>query len=90
MKYIKHNVEGYNVKFKIEIQSTNFRNYDYEYILQIKYKYKPKQIFSYYIYLERVYDLDEYRTLTDKELIDKVTPYLVKDIKRRESYLRQI
>ena len=88
MKYIKQNIEGYNVKFKIIIGSVDFR--DYEYVLQIKYKYKSKQIFSYFIYLERVSNLNEYKTLTDKRLIDKVTPYIIKDIKRRESYLREI
>ena len=64
--------------------------YNYYNNIQIKYKYKSKQIFSYFIYLERVSNLNEYKTLTDKRLIDKVTPYIIKDIKRRKSYLREI
>jgi hypothetical protein len=39
---------------------------------------------------DKVYSLDEYKTSTDKELSDMATPYLIKDIKRREAFIRRI
>jgi hypothetical protein len=47
MKYIKQNIEGYNIKFKIITTSIDVRNHLYT--LQIKYKYKSNQILGYYI-----------------------------------------
>ena len=88
MKYIKCNLAGYDVKFKIIIQSIDVR--DCQYILQIKYKFRPRQIFGYYIYLDRVWDLDKYRTISDKDLINKVKSDIVNDILRRTSFKRKI
>ena len=89
MKYIKCNLVGEQVEFKIVLKSINIRNNLYT--LQLKYKFRPYQIFSYCIdNFDEVYSLDEYKTMSDKELTNKVKSDIVRDILRRTAFKRKI
>ena len=82
MKYIKCNIEGRDIKFKLQITKYSNNN---KYFLNILYKIKPFQIFSNTIELGYIWEdsLDYYRTISDKELIRIVKNSILKDINRR-------
>ena len=87
MKYIKCNLDGRDIKFKLAI--TKYFNTN-TYFVNILYKTNPFQIFSNIIKCKDIWedDLDYYRTISDKKLIEIVRDKILKDINRIEGYKR--